>query len=141
MQHMLRSGAARRLVAILATTAAMACGDSESPNQVLTGPTLSPSGPSSPMTVIVSGNAQSVARNQTSAPLVVRALNSNGGPIANATVTWTIANGGTLSSTSTTTNANGETQVTVATGNTAIAYTITATAAGTSTATIFMYVQ
>jgi uncharacterized protein YfaS (alpha-2-macroglobulin family) len=127
------------LAAILATTAVMACGGDDSPNLV-TGPTLEPAPAMSPATIIVTGNAQTVARNQTSAPLVVRAINANGGPIANAQVMWTIANGGTLSSTSTTTNANGETQVTVATGNTAIAYTITATAASTSTATLFMYV-
>ena len=138
MQRFNRATAA--LVAILASTAVMACGDSDSPNQVLTGVTLTPAGPSSPLTAIVSGNAQTVARNQTSAPIVVRAFNSNGGPIANAAVTWTIANGGTLSATSTTTNANGETQVTVTAGNTAIAYTITAAAAGTASATIFMYV-
>jgi uncharacterized protein YfaS (alpha-2-macroglobulin family) len=138
MQRFNRATAA--FVALLATTAVMACGDDDSPNLV-TGPTLAPAPASSPATIIVTGNAQSVARNQTSAPLVVRAISSTGGPLANVQVTWTIANGGTLSSTSTTTNANGETQVTVATGNTAIAYTITATAASTSSATLFMYVQ
>jgi hypothetical protein len=138
MQHFNRSTVARLLVAVLATTAMMACGDDDSPNLV-TAPTLSET-PSAALTAIVSGNAQTVARGQTSAPLVVRAFNASGGPVVNAAVTWTIANGGTLSATSTTTDSNGDSQVTVTAGSQARAYTITAAAAGTASTTIFMYV-
>jgi hypothetical protein len=138
MQHFNRSTVARLLVAVLATTAMMACGDDDSPNLV-TAPTVAVT-PGTAVTAIVSGNAQTVARGQTSAPLVIRAFNANGGPIANATVTWTIVNGGTLSATSTTTDANGDSQVTVTAGSVARAYTVTASVAGTTSATIFVYV-
>jgi hypothetical protein len=134
MQQLIRSGAALRLLAILATSATLACDDDDSPNEI-----LAPVSNSSNATAIHSGNAQTVARGPVSAPLVVKVLNSTGS-IPNATVTWTIENGGTLSATSTTTDANGATQVTVTAGNTPIAYTITARTGTTAAVTFYMYV-
>lgn len=87
--------------------------------------------------VMVSGNAQTVSRLQTSAPLVVRVTDAGGAPRVNAAVSWSITGpGGVLSSTSTTTNANGETQVTVTTSSSSGTYTITA-ASGTAASLVF----
>lgn len=139
MQQFTGTVAVRRLVAVVATTAAMACGSSDSPNAPVDMLAPYPVAATN-ATIIVTGNAQTVARGQASAPLVVRVVTPTGNPVANTAVTWSILNGGTLSATSTTTNANGETQVTVTAGSTTRAYTVTAAAAGSTAATIFLYV-
>ena len=64
---------------------------------------------------MVSGDAQSVTAGSTTQPLVVKAVDALGNVVANATVTWTVTGGGTLSATSSTTDATGMTQVTLTT--------------------------
>jgi Bacterial Ig-like domain (group 1) len=78
----------------------------------------------------VSGDNQTVVAGTTSQPLVVRVANANGTGISGATVTWVVANGGTLSANSTLTDANGDAQVTLATS--AVPGTATVTATGPS---------
>lgn len=77
---------------------------------------------------VVSGDAQSVAAGSTTQPLVVKAVDAFGNVVANATVTWTVTGGGTLSAGSSTTDATGRTQVTLTTDATAATYTVSATA-------------
>jgi adhesin/invasin len=76
---------------------------------------------------ITSGGTQTVAAGTTTAPLVVKVVDQFGNPIPNATVTWAVAGGGTLSATTSTTDATGSTQVTLTTAAGPANYTVTAT--------------
>ena len=82
----------------------------------------------------VSGDSQSVKVGTVTQPLVVKLMSSGGTAVSGATVTWSVAGGGTLSATSTTTDATGTTSVTLTTAAAAGTATVTATA-GTSTVT------
>jgi hypothetical protein len=83
----------RRLGGVAALVLAVAACNSDDSNS-----------PSTPKSIAkVSGDSQSVV------PMVVRVLAQNGDPLANATVTWTLASGasGTLPATTSLTDANG----------------------------------
>lgn len=85
---------------------------------------------------LVSGDAQSVTAGSTTQPLVVKAVDTLGNAVANATVAWTVTGGGVLSTASTATDANGMAQVTLATDANPATYTVTATS-GTAAAVTF----
>ena len=76
---------------------------------------------------IMSGGTQSVAAGSTTAPLVVKLADQFGNPVPNATVTWAVAGGGTLSATTSTTDATGTTQTTLTTDAAPANYSVTAT--------------
>lgn len=82
----------------------------------------------------VSGDAQTIGINGTSAPMVVLIQDLAGNPVAGATVTWS-PSGGTLSATSTTTDASGHAQVTLTAGAAAATYTVTVTSPGAAAVT------
>jgi adhesin/invasin len=84
---------------------------------------------------VTSADTLTVAAGATTAPLVVKVVDQFGNPISGATVTWSVAGGGTLSATSSTTDATGSTQVTLTTAA-AGTYTVTAKS-GTLTAVTF----
>jgi hypothetical protein len=75
---------------------------------------------------ITSGGSQSVAAGATTAPLVVQVIDQFANPIANATVTWAVQGGGSLSASSSTTDATGTAQVTLTTDPAPTSYTVTA---------------
>jgi Bacterial Ig-like domain (group 1) len=75
---------------------------------------------------IMSGNPQSVAAGAQTAPMVVQVVDQFANPVANATVTWAVSGGGTLSAATTTTDATGTTQVTLSTDPAAATYFVTA---------------
>jgi adhesin/invasin len=75
---------------------------------------------------LVSGDNQTVAAGAATQPMIVRAVDANGNPVAGALVTWASTGGGTLSATSTTTDATGSAQVTLTTSANPGAYTVTA---------------
>jgi subtilisin family serine protease len=79
---------------------------------------------------LVAGDAQSTTVGTAFGdPLTVKALDSSGNPIANATIAFSAPNSGasaTLSSTTATTDANGEASVTATANNIAGSYTVTA---------------
>ena len=83
-----------------------------------------------------SGDGQSVTAGSAAQPLVVEVLDQYGNGVAGATVTWSVAGGGSLSATSTTSEANGLAQTTLTTDPAAATYTITASA-GSATAVTF----
>ena len=85
---------------------------------------------------ITSGDIQTVDAGTTTAPLVVKVVDQFGNPVANATVTWAVTGGGTLSATTSTTDATGSTQVTLTTAAAPGNYTVTATS-GTLTPVTF----
>jgi hypothetical protein len=85
---------------------------------------------------LVSGDAQSVTAGTTTQPLVVKAVDTLGNPVANATVTWAVTGGGVLSATSSTTDATGMASVTLATDANPATYTVSATS-GTVAAITF----
>jgi hypothetical protein len=76
---------------------------------------------------ITSGNPQAVGVGTQTAPLVVQVVDQFANPVANATVTWAVTGGGTLSATTSTTDATGTTQVTLATDAAPATYLVTAT--------------
>jgi len=76
---------------------------------------------------LMSGDAQSLTAGSTTQPLIVKAVDALGNVVANATVTWTVTGGGTLSASSTTTDATGLAQITLATDATPETYTVIAT--------------
>jgi len=82
-------------------------------------------GPASAMR-ITSGNGQSIAVGTQTAPMVVQVVDQFANPVANATVTWAVTGGGTLSATTTTTDATGTTQVTLSTDPAPATYLVTA---------------
>jgi len=87
-----------------------------------------------------SGNSQSAAAGAALPdPLVVRALDQNGNPLAGVTVSFAIAAGGsgTLSANTATTGANGQAQVTLTVGTTAGTVTVNASISGTSLSAVF----
>jgi Bacterial Ig-like domain (group 1) len=90
----------RRLGGVAALALAVAACNSDDSNS-----------PSTPKSIAkVSGDSQSVVVGASIAqPMVVRVLAQNGDPLANATVTWTLASGasGTLPATTSLTDANG----------------------------------
>jgi adhesin/invasin len=77
----------------------------------------------------VSGDNQTVPVGTTSAPMVAKVANANGTGIGGVVVTWSVANGGTLSTLSTVTDANGLTSVTLLTSLVPGTATVTATSA------------
>lgn len=97
-------------------------------------------GPAAPPTVAtlvsVSGDGQmGTAGTALSSPLVVRALDGDGQPIAGATVSWSVTSGGgSVSSSSTTTGSDGTASVTWTLGPTAGAQSVQASS-GSATAT------
>lgn len=76
---------------------------------------------------ITSGDAQSVAAGSQTAPLVVQVIDQFANPIANATVSWSVQGGGSLSASSSTTDATGSAQVTLTTDPAPTSYSVTAT--------------
>ena len=84
---------------------------------------------------ILSGNSQSALPNAGfSSPLIVQVNGSNGQPVANFPVQFSVSGPATLSQMSATTGANGQAQVGATAGSTAGAVTVTA-AAGSFSAT------
>jgi adhesin/invasin len=79
-------------------------------------------------TTKVSGDAQTVASDSTSAPFVIKVTDRYGNPCSGVAVAWLVTGGGALSAATSTTDATGTTQVTLTLGATAGAYVITATA-------------
>ena len=78
---------------------------------------------------ILSGNSQSALPNAAfSSPLIVQVNGSNGQPVANFPVQFSVSGPATLSATSATTGTNGQAQVGATAGATAGAVTVTATA-------------
>jgi uncharacterized protein (TIGR03437 family) len=78
---------------------------------------------------ILSGNSQSALPNAAfSSPLIVQVNGSNGQPLANFPVQFSVSGPATLSATSATTGTTGQAQVTATAGATAGAVTVTATA-------------
>lgn len=75
---------------------------------------------------IASGDAQVVAAGSTTLPLVVRAIDQFGNPVANANITWSAVGGGSLSATSGTTDASGQAQVTFTTDALPASYSVSA---------------
>ena len=91
---------------------------------------------------VTSGNNQTVSKNTASAPLTVTLLDQDDDPIANRTVTWTIASGTwTLASATSVTNTQGVATMTFTAGATAGAATVTATVAGVTPVTFNLMVQ
>ncbi|HEX6316699.1 MAG TPA: invasin domain 3-containing protein [Gemmatimonadaceae bacterium] len=91
---------------------------------------------------ITSGDNQTIAVNETSAPMTVTLLDQNDDPIAGQTVSWAIASGdGTITSSTSTTNAQGVATMIFTAGATAGAATVTATVAGVTPVTFDIMVQ
>jgi len=78
----------------------------------------------------VSGDAQDVAAGAAPAPLVVKAVDQYGNPVAGATVAWSTNGGGTVDNSTTTTDASGLAQVVLTMGSTPAAFTVTAHVGG-----------
>jgi len=87
---------------------------------------MATAGPASAMQV-VSGGAQSVTAGSVTAPLIVKVADQFGNPVSNASVSWAVTGGGTLSATTSTTDATGTTQVTLTTDAAPATYSVTAT--------------
>ncbi len=85
---------------------------------------------------VTSADTLTVTAGTTTAPLVVKVVDQFGNAVANATVTWAVTGGGTLSATTSTTDATGSTQVTLTTAAAPGSYTVTATS-GTLTPVTF----
>lgn len=83
---------------------------------------------------VVSGDAQTVTAGATSAPLVIKATDQFGNRVPNATISWMVTGGGSLSSPTSITDTNGQAQVTLTTDPTPATYAVTATAGGSAIA-------
>ncbi len=80
---------------------------------------------------VVSGNNQSAMVNTAfTNPVQVKVTDANNNPVAGVTVTFSVSNGATLSTSSATTDANGLASTTVTAGAATGAITVTATATG-----------
>jgi hypothetical protein len=76
---------------------------------------------------IRSGGTQTVTAGSQTAPMAVKVVDQFANPIANATVSWSVVGGGSLSSTSTTTDSTGTTQVVLTTDAAPAVYQVMAT--------------
>ena len=72
----------------------------------------------------VSGDAQTVTSDSTSAPFVIKVADRYGNAVSGVAVTWVVTGGGALSAASTTTDATGMTNVTLTLGATPGPYTM-----------------
>lgn len=75
-----------------------------------------------------SGDGQTVTAGSAAQPFVVEVVDGFGNAVAGATVTWSVAGGGSLSAISTMSDATGLAQTTLTTDPTAATYAITASA-------------
>jgi len=91
-------------------------------------------GPASAL-LITSGGTQTIAAGSVSGPLVVQVVDQFANPVPNATVTWGVSGGGTLSVTTSTTDATGTTQITLTTDAAPATYSVTATTGSLSPVT------
>jgi adhesin/invasin len=75
---------------------------------------------------MVSGDAQVIAVGAATQPLVLKATDLYGNPVANASITWSVTGDGVINTSSSVTDANGLTQDTLTSESTPGSYTVTA---------------